>query len=390
MPPLVEVDRVALWRAVSRSVGSQTIELTHWRHDSIHAAFNQATGGLYRVAGNGCDRGEDVPWSLILKVVQPSDDPFGGTVDPAHASYWKREPLIYRSRVLEELPGIRAPRCFGVDGLEGGAAWIWLEDVPDHFGSRWPPARYQLAARRLGEFNGAYLAGRPLPAAGFLSGHWLRSFVDDYAGAFARLPGLLHHPMVRRSRPDRLCDRVLNLWDEREMLLGALERLPQTFCHLDAFPRNLLIDPDTQEVVALDWSFAGIGPIGTELAPMVAASVCFYDAEPEQMRSIDEVVFDAYVEGLRAAGWRGRSQLVRLGYTAAASLRFGLFPMGVFMVQEEMRGRFEGLFAHSATDIVDRWARTAGFLLDQADEARQLVHILPYGSAEKADPGPAE
>jgi hypothetical protein len=44
---LLEVDRAALSEPVSKAVGSETIEVVDWRQDSIHAAFNQATGGLY-------------------------------------------------------------------------------------------------------------------------------------------------------------------------------------------------------------------------------------------------------------------------------------------------------------------------------------------------------
>jgi hypothetical protein len=318
-----------------------------------------------------------VPWSLILKVVHTVDDPFlGGTGDPADANYWKREILLYRSGVLETLPGIRAPRCFGVHQLAGSAALLWLEDVRAQSTSRWIPSQYRLAARRLGEFNGAYLAGRALPPAPFLSRHWLRTLVEGFDGALARLQVLRDQTMVRRSWPDGLVDRLLRLWQERDAFLEALERLPQAFCHLDAFPRNLLIDDRTEVVVALDWSFAGIGGVGTEIAPMIPASVWFFDAEPGEMEGLSELVFAGYIEGLRAVGWRGDHQLVRFGYTAAAALHYGLFPVGVFMLNDHLRERFERVLAHPAGEIADRWAEAAGFLLHQADEARRLLPVI--------------
>src|SRR5438309_1453402 len=58
-------------------------------------------------------------------------------------------------------------------------------------------------------------------------------------------------------------------------------------------------------VIAVDWSYAGIAAVGSELAPMVAASVCLDDAESEQLPDLDRVAFDGYVAGLRAAGWEG-------------------------------------------------------------------------------------
>jgi hypothetical protein len=313
---------------------------------------------------------------MVLKVVKASDEPFGGSRDPMHANYWKREPLIYASGLLHKPPAIRTPRCFGVQYRDDSTAWIWLEDMAHPADSHWTSSRYQLAARRLGEFNGAYLVGRSLPTADALSRAWLRSVVNTYAPAYAQLDLVDNHTLVRQCWPNGVLDRLVRLWQDRELLLSALEHLRATFCHLDAFTRNLLVDRCTQDVVALDWSFAGIAPVGSELAPMVAASVAFYDAEPEQVCGIDRIVFDAYVSGLRAAGWEGDCRVVRLGYVASAALRYGLFPLGVMLLEDPIRQRFERVFRHAASDIVARWAQLAPFLLDQADEARRLLRVL--------------
>src|SRR6266542_5147924 len=69
-------------------------------------------------------------------------------------------------------------------------------------------------------------------------------------------------------------------------------------------------------------------PVGSELAPMVAAGVCLLDAEPERMPEVDEAVFDGYVDGLREAGWDGARDPARLGFCVSVALRYGLFPAG--------------------------------------------------------------
>ncbi len=46
------------------------------------------------------------------------------------------------------------------------------------------------------------------------------------------------HPLVRHMFPDGV-DGVLRLWDERAAFLNALDRLPRTFCHVDALRHNL-------------------------------------------------------------------------------------------------------------------------------------------------------
>ena len=92
------------------------------------------------------------PWSLILKGFAPVAD----RDDPAHIDYWKREWLLYGSGLLEALPaGLRAPRCYACDELADGTVWLWLEHVQEDGERAWPPARWTLGARRLGQFNGS-------------------------------------------------------------------------------------------------------------------------------------------------------------------------------------------------------------------------------------------
>jgi hypothetical protein len=372
VPALDELDLTALARAVGRAVGNADIELGEWRCRSIHAPFNQSTGGVYRVAGTAHASHERITWSVILKVVHASADLLGAATDPSDANYWAREALLFESGVLEQLPAIRAPRCFAVD-TRATTAWIWLEDVAGYADTRWTPTLYECAARRLGEFNGAYLMGRPLPATSHMSRHWLRSFVGAFAPAFDQLPHLREHPLVRRCWPGELLDQIVELWHERDVLLDVLDDLPQTFCHLDAFPRNLLIDPTTDDVVAVDWSYAGIAALGTELAPLVVAGACVGDVEPAQLGGIDATVFGGYLAGLRAGGWHGDAESARLGYAAAAALHYGLVPLGVYLVDDQLRPRFEQLFACDAAAIADRWAAISTVLLDRAEEAHRLL-----------------
>ena len=110
-------------------------------------------------------------WRVVLKVLAR----VAGHDDPAHIDYWKRECMLYGSGLLDALPaGLRAPRCYGCDEPAGDIAWIWLEHIPDDRPRRWRPAHWQRAGRHLGQFNGAYLAGRSLPHALWLGGRRLR------------------------------------------------------------------------------------------------------------------------------------------------------------------------------------------------------------------------
>src|SRR5260370_13375229 len=93
-----------------------------------------------------------------------------------------------------------APGCFGAVEQPDGTGWLWLEEIKDTTGPRWPLAQYGLAAHLLGGFNGAYAAG-PLPSNPWLSNGWVRAWGAVAAPAIAQLPAVLEHPLLRRLFP---------------------------------------------------------------------------------------------------------------------------------------------------------------------------------------------
>ena len=253
------IDRQKLERLVRVSLGLDAAELIDWHLVSIRTGADLSFS-VYRVAGTARDRGQTVPWSVILKVVRPTADELG----PSGRHYSQRESLAYTSGLLDALPaGLTAPRCPGVEdhGIKGSR--LWFEDLADVQEGRWHPSTYSSVARQLGRFNGAYLTGeRTVPCHAWLSRGWLRGWTEKSAPVIARFPGILEHPTLRRFLRIGSADAYLQLWSERARFLDALEQLPQTFCHHDAFPRNILIRRGTagqDQPVAIDWAFAGSG-----------------------------------------------------------------------------------------------------------------------------------
>jgi hypothetical protein len=333
---------------------------------------------IYRFAGRGRDGEQEVPWSLILKTLCPAED-------NSHISAWnyyKREADAYRSGLLDELPGgLAAPRCFGVVERPDGACWIWLEDVGEEIGSQWPLEQFGVVARHAGQLNGAYLVARSLPSWPWLSSGWLRGYVALSAPAIPLIRHSLDHPLVRRLVPGDASDRLFRLWEERSLYLDALDRLPQTLCHLDLYRRNLFARQTAHgadQTVAVDWAFVGWGAIGEELVPLVLASIAFFEIELDQAQVLEEIVFEGYLEGLRDAGWRGDPRQVRLGY-AAGSLRFRFAELNRTMeiLLDESRHPFvEQAFGRSVEEIEDHWAQVGSLVDSLTDEAQELMGIL--------------
>jgi len=373
---LVAIDQTTLTPLVRNALNSESIEVGNWECEQLHGGMGVATA-IYRFSGEGHDQGQKVPWSLILKTLSPSGD----NTDISAWNYYKREAAAYQSGLLDDLPGgLAAPRCFSVVDQPNGTCWIWLENIRDEIGSRWPLEHFGVVARHFGQFNGAYLVERSMPSWKWLSSDWLRAYIAPTASAIPLIRKSLNHPLVRRGFPGEASDRLFRLWEERDLFLDALNRLPQTLCHLDLFRRNLFArktgDNDDQTVV-IDWAFVGQGAIGVEIANLVSANLAFNEVDLAQAQALEDIVFESYLGGLSDAGWRGDPQQVRLGYTAGnLRLRLGELDRAMEFILDESRHPFaEQVFGRSMEEIEDQFGRVGRWCDNLLDEARELMDI---------------
>ena len=187
--------------------------------------------------------------------------------------------------------------------------------------------------------------------------------------------------MLGQLYPPPVIAELRRLWDERERFLTALDRLPRTFCHHDAFRRNLLVrpGPEGEELVALDWAYSGHGAVGEELVQLVVASLFFFETMGIAPRDLEAACFAAYVAGLREAGWAGDERLVRLGFTADAALRHtvGLVRCLLPVVTDPtLRPDMEDLFGRPFAEVVEGWAELWPYQFELAEEARALLPVV--------------
>ncbi|MHB8577794.1 MAG: protein kinase family protein [Dehalococcoidia bacterium] len=353
--------------------------VTTWRIDPIaYRVVNPVSAGLFRVSGVALGAADRAIWSAVLKLVRPGGQ---SSLAPESVDYWRRESLVYASDLLAGLPeGFRAARCFGVNDRPDGTAGIWLEDVRDRFDRRWPLSHYPPVARHIGRFNGAYLAGRPLPADPWLSGGVMQSSAEQRGGN--ALAGIIdtktwQHPLLLGVFPPSTRERLLRLWDDRGRLYAALSALPQTLCHFDLSRDNLFAgrrDDGSDETVAIDWAYPGIGALGADLSLLVPSPFFRCEQPADRLPEHAEAVFAAYVEGLRDAGWRGDARLPRLGYAAATALRTAFIaPTLAAALNERQRTAEEQRWQRPIAAILAQRAAVTSFLLDLADEAWTLL-----------------
>ena len=336
----------------------------------LHNTGNPVTAGIWRYAGEG--------WSVVHKRITRTGsgvDHWASSDTPDHWNYWAREPNAYQSALTANAyadAGIRGPNPLAAFDRPDGVD-LWLEDVVGTPGDQWDIDTVTDFATRLGRGQGSYLAGRPLPDVDWLSRRWLRQYVASkpvdgsvlYEDAAWQQPGLAD--AFRALRP-----RLIQLWEDREILLSAIEALPQTLTHSDVWPKNLI--ESGGDHILLDWASVGVGAIAEDAANLVPD--CFWDGFLP-MPALDEVaerVWTGYLDGLRDAGWVGDERAARLGFTAAGAVKYAwLAEHTIRRLQLGELKSYGGYSQLSVDELFETYAGVFNLLLDWADEAHTLI-----------------
>ncbi len=307
------ISRSQLTELLRLASGDRRLTASAWTVEAVGGGFGSAVGGtsLHRVraqTSDGCSR------SFILKGLhaRPGES-------ESSPYYWKREYEVYRSGIAADLvvDTFMAPRVYATRDL-GDSAWLWLEDI-DESAPGWRLETFAEVARRLGRFNGAWLDGEHPPAHKWLSRDWHCAITPALAPAFDDLERSLEHPLARTTLPLAAKAEIMQIWRDRHLFRDALLRLPATFCHYDAFRRNILRRDG--DFILIDWALAGAGRLGEDLVCLVAVSLYYDGFSADFADELDAAVFAAYIQGLREAGWRGDPRLARLGFVCGMILR---------------------------------------------------------------------
>ena len=147
----------------------------------------------------------------------------------------------------------------------------------------------------------------------------------------------------------------------------------------DAFRRNLFIRHDGQgesEVVAVDWTYVGIGALGEDLVSLVHGSLAFSEVAIAEARNLDALCMEGYLEGLNDVGWRGDPRQVRLGYAAGSAMIFGIGYTGMEPPSEEIIPWLEEVSGRHIDELRIQTTERRHFLLELADEALALMATL--------------
>lgn len=389
--PVLSAERLA--SVVRRALQVPDAWPLEWSCEPIDfQAVNPATAGLYRVFGTASDgTGRSRHWRMVLKMVHLPDligTPLesGFISDPEDWNYWKREVLVRRSGLLDRFSSpLRPVMCLGTEDIDDRTSWLWLEelDASPHR-SAWSTADLAASAYDLGAF-----AAQGVPTV---------EDVQDFPWALHRLlrgwlttglvlggehalnhDGCWTHPLVRDRLPVSARASFADFVAGAGPMLDRLDALPQTVAHHDAWRDNLFQEagPEGRRTVAIDWAAFGTAPIGEDLGHHIGLNLFMGVVGPDDAAQHEQTATEAYLEGLRAFGWRGDEEDVKFAAVTAGAMQ--MLPLAVchlawlcpeFDEVEQWPQELAEKQSRDVDTVMDAWCHTFRYLLSMGERAR--------------------
>jgi hypothetical protein len=304
--------------------------------------------------------------TVVAKTLRPaSASPTFASIPPEHHQqvledlHWLDEPDVYRSGLGGALPEpLRMPAVHLVDSTADDVVTVWMEDVDDLV--PWSLDRYRRTAMALGALAGRWTGPEAAGAFG-LHGRAIErlffgkiTFVDLPLQADDEFWADRH---VRAAVDDRHRTDLARLADAVPGLLARLSTLPSGVCHGDATPDNFR-EPGDGSVVALDWSYAHVGQVGSDLGQLLVGRFESGAAEVDEIPAIATAILDGLVDGLAAEGSTATLDDVRAAWATHLAVR-SVFSALVLDHRPDLDG-------DARADLLRRRAAVARFGLDLA------------------------
>jgi thiamine kinase-like enzyme len=279
---------------------------------------NFTTAGIFRLSGFASINHKQLPWSIILKIIKPDS---AEKDNLKHHNYWRREALVFESKILDELPSsIKAPKCYLVEEEADGTVWLWMERIDGEYA--YTKEQFDYIAEQLGRFNGTYLTGKKIPDEKWICRNWLKSWTTSskiYAPNPAKYINQLHNDNERS-----IWTWFQDFTDQIDRSLRSLNSLPRVLAHQDLSQMNMLLtqsDTDGGRLILIDWQFMSISGIGEDLGKMFGVNMSLGVFPNHRYEEYKESLFQNYIEGLKDSGWQGDESLARYGYCLGTALR---------------------------------------------------------------------
>jgi hypothetical protein len=291
-----------------------------------HRVENMTTCSLDRVHGTLTDGTE---FSVVAKTLHPaSASPAFVSIPPDHHAqvledlHWLDEPALYGSGLGESLPSpLRMPIVHEIERHDDDHLTIWMEDVDDT--EPWTLVRFHRTARALGALAGRWSERDAVALFGLHRRDIGRLFfgkVLHHDVPIQADDGFWADPLVTAAVDGQHRADLGRLVDAIPRLLAALDTVPFGVCHGDAAPDNFR-EPGDGSIVALDWSYGHVGPVGSDLGQLLAGRFESGLAGPDDVAPIADTILDGFLAGLDAVGGPITPDQVRTAWATHLAIR---------------------------------------------------------------------
>jgi hypothetical protein len=296
------------------------IEIASWRCTDIdYKTPNFTTAGLYRLHGLAYVEGENMPWSIVVKIIKPDSSEKD---DPRHHSYWKREALVFRSNVLSDLPkSLHSVDCYLIEDRADGTIGLWMENIDGENDNLWSQEDYCFIAQQLGLSNGAYLMGRSLPSESWICQNWLTSWV---ASSRMYAPNPYDYIHLINNDIDQIWKSYQIFNKHVDSMLKSLVHMPRVLAHQDLSQKNMFLhktNSKNDQLILIDWQFMSISGIGEDLGKLFGVNMSTNNIPQHKYEDYKNSIFEYYLQGLRETGWQGDERIARYGYCTSVAMR---------------------------------------------------------------------
>jgi thiamine kinase-like enzyme len=222
------------------------------------------------------------------------------------------------------------PRAAAVRDLDEKSAAVWLEEIAV-VDRPWSVPQLTHAAFLLGRLAASPQV-RELASIGEDARSWpVRSYVDGRL-THQILP-MLHsedlwrHPLIAATFDRDLARRMLRAADQVPRYLEEIEASPLGTAHGDACTNNLLVQPDSDDLVLIDYGFWGTQPLGFDLGQLLLGDIQLGRRRADQLNALEDAAVQAYWRGLREEGSDLDRALLQRTHALCMLIFFGLSAM---------------------------------------------------------------
>jgi thiamine kinase-like enzyme len=110
------------------------------------------------------------------------------------------------------------------------------------------------------------------------------------------------HPLVAPAFDADLRRRLLDAADQLPRYVDEIEEMPAGASHGDACTNNILVRPDSDDLVLIDFGFWMPQPFGFDLGQLLLGDVQLGRSPAHDLIRNEKACTSAYVEGLRREG----------------------------------------------------------------------------------------